>query len=113
MALLNGKPELAKGIKAVIHMDMVGAGPETKAVFPRDTRTDEPAEFRARRGVGVAEWVNEESYEYAATGKAAYPLVSLEGGKQPLRAEYSPVQHGERPRCVSRFVVRGTGDLSE
>ncbi len=33
MALLNGKPEFAKRIKAVVHMDMVGGGPETKAVF--------------------------------------------------------------------------------
>src|SRR5271165_1971990 len=33
LALLNGKPELAKRIKAVIHMDMVGGGPETKSVF--------------------------------------------------------------------------------
>ena len=33
MAQLNGKPEFAKRIKAVVHMDMVGGGPETKAVF--------------------------------------------------------------------------------
>src|SRR6267143_1564094 len=31
--LLNAKPQFAKRIKAVIHMDMVGGGPETKAVF--------------------------------------------------------------------------------
>ncbi len=33
MALLNARPEFAARIKAVIHMDMVGGGPETKAVF--------------------------------------------------------------------------------
>src|SRR6266446_1099857 len=33
VALLNAKPEFAKRIKAVVHMDMVGGGPETKAVF--------------------------------------------------------------------------------
>src|SRR3984957_14799808 len=33
MALLNAKPEFAKRIKAVIHLDMVGGGPETKAVL--------------------------------------------------------------------------------
>jgi hypothetical protein len=38
--------------------------------------------------------VNEESYEYAATGKAAYPLVSPQGGKEPLRAEYSAYSMG-------------------
>jgi len=34
-------------IKAVVHMDMVGGGPETKAVFHVDTRADELAEFCA------------------------------------------------------------------
>src|SRR5438552_16157888 len=33
VTLLNAKPEFAKRIKAVVHMDMVGGGPETKAVF--------------------------------------------------------------------------------
>src|SRR5882724_1949188 len=33
VTLLNAKPEFAKNIKAVVHMDMVGGGPETKAVF--------------------------------------------------------------------------------
>jgi len=60
-----------------------------------------------------AEFVNEESYKFAATGKADYPFVAPEGGKEPLRAEYSPYNHGERSRCVSGFVVRDTGDLSE
>jgi hypothetical protein len=33
LTLLNGKPEFAAHIKAVIHMDMVGGGPVTKSVF--------------------------------------------------------------------------------
>src|SRR2546427_8483266 len=37
LALLNAEPEFARRIKAVVHMDMVGGGPETKAVF-RGTR---------------------------------------------------------------------------
>jgi len=41
-----------------------------------------------------AEWVNEESYRFAATGKAEYPMVSAEGGKEPLRAEYSAYTMG-------------------
>ena len=36
-----------------------------------------------------ADWVNEESYKFAATGQAEYPMVAPEGGKEPLRAEYS------------------------
>ena len=31
--LLNARPDLAARIAAVVHMDMVGGGPETKAVF--------------------------------------------------------------------------------
>jgi hypothetical protein len=38
--------------------------------------------------------VNEESYKFAATGKAEYPLVAPEGGKEPLRAEYSAYTMG-------------------
>jgi hypothetical protein len=41
-----------------------------------------------------AEFVNEESYKFAATGKADYPFVAPEGGKEPLRAEYSPYTMG-------------------
>jgi aminopeptidase YwaD len=41
-----------------------------------------------------AEFVNEESYKFAATGKAEYPFVAPEGGKEPLRAEYSAYTMG-------------------
>jgi hypothetical protein len=94
MALLNGKPEVAKRIKAVIHMDMVGGGPETKAVFHVTRGPMSLPSFVQDVAWAFAEWVNEESYEYAATGKAAYPLVSPEGGKEPLRAEYSAYSMG-------------------
>src|SRR5262249_5947973 len=33
VTLLNARPELPARIRAVVHMDMVGGGPETKAVF--------------------------------------------------------------------------------
>jgi len=41
-----------------------------------------------------AEFVNEESYKFAATGTAKYPFVAPEGGKEPLRAEYSAYTMG-------------------
>jgi aminopeptidase YwaD len=41
-----------------------------------------------------AAWVNEESYQFAATGKAEYPLIAPGGGKEPLRAEYSAYTMG-------------------
>src|SRR5262249_52037862 len=94
IALLNGKPELAKRIKAVIHMDMVGGGPETKAVFHVTRGPMSLPSFVHDVAWAFADWVNEESYKFAATGKAEYPMVAPEGGKEPLRAEYSAFTMG-------------------
>ena len=87
-------PELAKRIKAVVHMDMVGGGPETKAVFHVTRGPMSLPSFVQDVAWAFAEWVNEESYKFAATGKAEYPMVSAEGGKEPLRAEYSAYTMG-------------------
>jgi len=94
LALLNGKPEFAKRIKAVIHMDMVGGGPETKAVFHVTRGPMSLPSFVHDVAWAFADWVNEESYKFAATGKAQYPMVAPEGGKEPLRAEYSAYTMG-------------------
>jgi aminopeptidase YwaD len=94
LAVLNGKPEFAKRIKAVVHMDMVGGGPETKAVFHVTRGPMSLPSFVHDVAWAFAEWVNEESYKFAATGKAEYPLVAPEGGKEPLRAEYSAFTMG-------------------
>ena len=94
MALLNGKPEFAKRIRAVVHMDMVGGGPETKAVFHVTRGPMSLPSFVHDVAWAFAEFVNEESYKFAATGKAEYPLVAPEGGKEPLRAEYSAYTMG-------------------
>ncbi len=94
VALLNAKPEFAKRIKAVVHMDMVGGGPETKAVFHVTRGPMSLPSFVHDVAWTFAEFVNEESYKFAATGKAEYPLVAPEGGKEPLRAEYSAYTMG-------------------
>src|SRR5213594_1220387 len=94
VALLNAKPEFAKRIKAVVHMDMVGGGPETKAVFHVTRGPMSLPSFVHDVARAFAEWVNEESYKFAATGKAEYPMVAPEGGKEPLRAEYSAYTMG-------------------
>jgi aminopeptidase YwaD len=93
-AVFISGPELAKRIKAVVHMDMVGGGPETKAVFHVTRGPLSLPSFVQDVAWAFAEWVNEESYEFAATGKAEYPLVSAEGGADPLRAEYSAYTMG-------------------
>jgi len=90
---LNG-PALAKHIKAVVHMDMVGGGPETKAVFHVTRGPMSLPSFVHDVAWAFADWVNEESYKFAATGKADYPMVAPEGGKEPLRAEYSAYTMG-------------------
>src|SRR6266853_1820419 len=94
MALLNAKPEFAKRIKAVIHLDMVGGGPETKAVFHVTRGPMSLPSFVHDVAWSFAEWVNEESYKFAATGESEYPMVAPEGGKEPLRAEYSAYTMG-------------------
>jgi aminopeptidase YwaD len=94
LALLNGKPEFAKRIKAVVHMDMVGGGPETKAVFHVTRGPMSLPSFVHDVAWAFAEFVNEQSYKFAATGQAEYPLVAPEGGKEPLRAEYSAYTMG-------------------
>jgi predicted small lipoprotein YifL len=94
MALLNGKPEFAKRIKAVIHMDMVGGGPETKAVFHVTRGPMSLPSFVHDVAWAFAEWLNEESYNFAAGLRSEYPMVAPEGGKEPLRAEYSAFTMG-------------------
>jgi aminopeptidase YwaD len=94
VTLLSAKPELAKRIKAVVHMDMVGGGPETKAVFHVTRGPMSLPSFLHDVAWAFAEWVNEESYKFAATGEAKYPMVAPEGGKEPLRAEYSAYTMG-------------------
>jgi hypothetical protein len=85
---------LAKRIKAVVHMDMVGGGPETKAVFHVTRGPMSLPSFVHDVAWAFAEFANEQSYKFAATGKAEYPLVAPEGGKEPLRAEYSAYTMG-------------------
>jgi aminopeptidase YwaD len=94
VTLLNAKPEFAKRIKSVVHMDMVGGGPETKAVFHVTRGPMSLPSFVHDVAWAFAEWVNGESYKFAAIGEADYPLVAPEGGKEPLRAEYSAYTMG-------------------
>jgi hypothetical protein len=94
LALLNGKPEFARRIKAAVHMDMVGGGPATEAVFHVTRGPTSLPSFVHDVAWACAEFVNEQSYKFAATGTAEYPLVAPEGGKEPLRAEYSAYTMG-------------------
>jgi aminopeptidase YwaD len=91
--LIDGKP-ISHRIKAVIHMDMVGGGPETKAVFHVTRGPLSLPSFVHDVAWAFADWLNDQSYQFAATGEAAYPMIAPAGGKEPLRAEYSAYTMG-------------------
>jgi hypothetical protein len=94
VTLLNAKPEFAKRIKTAIHMDMVGGGPDTKAVFHVTRGPMSLPSFVHDVAWAFASWVNSESYRFAAGQTASYPMIAPEGGREPLRAEYSAYTMG-------------------
>jgi len=93
-SLTQTGPAMAGWIKAAIHMDMVGGGPATKAVFHVTRGPMSLPSFVHDVAWAFAEFVNEQSYKFAATGSAEFPLVAPEGGKEPLRAEFSTYTMG-------------------
>jgi hypothetical protein len=94
LALLNGKPELAKNIRAAIHLDMVGGGAETKAIFHVTRGPASQPSFIYDLADAMAMFVNEQTDAYASTGSAKYPMVASDGTKDPLRAELVPLTLG-------------------
>jgi hypothetical protein len=86
LALLNGRPALAARLKAAIHLDMVGGGSETKAVFHVTRGPASLPSFVYDVAEALGEWVNRETDAFAAGRRADYPLVAPEGGKQGLAA---------------------------
>src|SRR4051794_11221140 len=94
LTLLNAEPEFASRIKAVVHMDMVGGGRVTKAVFHVTRGPMSLPSFIHDVAWAFAEFVNEQSYNFAAGLSAEYPLVAPEGGKEPLQAMDTPYTMG-------------------
>jgi hypothetical protein len=101
LALLNARPEVASRIKAVIHMDMVGGGPETKAIFHV---TRGPASLPSFVN-DVAEYfggfVNEQSAQFAKGSSVPYPMFAAEGGKEALQAEMAEFSMGSDHQVYS------------
>jgi aminopeptidase YwaD len=94
LAILAARPEWARRVRAVVHMDMVGGGPETKAVFHVTRGPASLPSFVNDVAEAFAHFVNEETYRFAATGAAAYPLVAAGGGREPLQARLAPFSMG-------------------
>ena len=101
LALLNGRPELARRIKAAIHLDMVGGGPETKAIFhvTRGPASQPSFVYDVAQSIGML--VNEETATFAMTGAARWPLLASEGSKDPLRAAFVPLTLGSDHQVYS------------
>jgi aminopeptidase YwaD len=94
LTLLNAKPEFAQRIKAVIHMDMVGGNQNTKSVFHVTRGPMSLPSFVQDVAWAFGNFVNEQSYNFAAGLPAQYPLVAPEGGKEPLQALDAPYSMG-------------------
>ncbi len=89
LALLNARPQWAQRVKANIHLDMVGGGPETKAVFHVTRSPASLPTFINDVAESIAAFVNEQTYKFAATGTADFPLAAQAGGREPLRADFA------------------------
>jgi aminopeptidase YwaD len=87
LTLLNARPELAARIKAVIHMDMVGGGPDTKAIFHVTRGPTSLPSFVYDVAEHFGEFVNDQSARFAGGQNVPFPLIAPEGGKEPLLAE--------------------------
>jgi aminopeptidase YwaD len=94
LTLLSAKPEFAQRIKAVIHMDMVGGNQNTKSVFHVTRGPMSLPSFVYDVAWAFGNFVNEQSYNFAAGLPAQYPLVAPEGGKEPLQAVDAPYSMG-------------------
>jgi aminopeptidase YwaD len=94
LTLLNAKPEFATRIKTVIHMDMVGGNQNTKSVFHVTRGPRSLPSFVHDVAWAFGNFVNEQSYNFAAGLPAQYPLVAPEGGKEPLMALDAPYSMG-------------------
>ncbi len=106
VVLLNARPELAARIKAAIHMDMVGGGPATKAIFHVTRGPASLPSFVYDVGAAFGALANQESAAFAGTGSARFPLVSPEGGKEPLQADFADFTMGSDHQVYSEGSFR-------
>jgi aminopeptidase YwaD len=94
IALLNARPEIPRQARAVIHMDMVGGGPVTQAVFHLTRSPKSLPTFVNDVSEALGRFVNEQTERFADSGSAVYPLVDPEGGKQALQAAFVDFSEG-------------------
>ncbi len=98
---LSARPDMAARIKANIHMDMVGGGLETKAVFRIAGSPASIPSFVPVVGQYFGEFVNHHSLAYASGDETEFPLVAQDGGKEPLMALMEPFSMGSDHQIFS------------
>jgi aminopeptidase YwaD len=106
MALLVARPRLAARIRAAIHLDMVGGGPETKAVFHVTRGPASLPSFISDIAADVTGLVNRETYRFAASGEADWPLVDPTGGSEALLAQPTRFTSGSDHEIYSEGSFR-------
>jgi Zn-dependent M28 family amino/carboxypeptidase len=94
LAYLNARPEVARRLRAVVHMDMVGGGPATKAVFHVTRGPASLPSFVNDVAEHFGGFVNEQSARFAGGESVPYPLHSPEGGREALLAEMAEFTMG-------------------
>jgi aminopeptidase YwaD len=94
LALFHAKPEMRARFKAVIHMDMVGGGPATKAIFHITRGPASLPSFVYDVGQRFGSFLNSESQMYAEGVGGRYPMVSGDGGKEPLLGDLAEFSMG-------------------
>src|SRR6185295_17915756 len=94
LSLLVSRPELAARIKAAIQLDMVGGGPETKAIYPVTRGPASLPSFVHDVAAAFGGFVNRQSAAFASGEAADFPLVAPEGGKEALQADFADLTLG-------------------
>lgn len=101
LALLNGRPDIAARLKTVIHMDMVGGGPETKAVFRIAGVPWSLPHFTLDLAHAIGRFVNDQTLAHASGGNPAYPLVAPTGGREAQLALFERLSLGSDHQVYS------------
>lgn len=111
--LLNARPDLAARLAAVVHMDMVGGGPHTKAVFHVTRSPASLPTFISDVAETFAEFVNQQTLAHASGESAQYPLIAPEGRQGCAARAVVRLYGRQRPRGLHGGILPDSVDLPE
>jgi hypothetical protein len=84
VALLDARPQWAARVRAAIHLDMVGGGAVTKAVFHVTRGPASLPSFVHDVAAVFLDFVNRQSAAHAGGERVEFPFVAPSGGKEAL-----------------------------